>query len=106
MQVSVEHVGKLERKVTVRIPADAYEAQVRSRLAEVCRTVRLKGFRPGKVPVKVVEQRFGAQIRSDALSDLIGNTFREAVQKENLQPVAAPSIDTSGKPENGEIAYT
>ncbi len=106
MQVQLENTGKLERKLTVKFPAEQFESRVRERVTEMSRNVRLKGFRPGKVPVKVIEQRFGAQIRNDALSDLIGNTFREAVQKENLQPVAAPSIDTSGKPENGEIAYT
>ena len=106
MQVSLENVGKLERKLTVRFPADQYESRVRERIGEMSRNVRLKGFRPGKVPVKVIEQRFGAQIRGEALSDLVGSTFRDAVQQEKLQPVAQPSIDTSGKPENGEIAYT
>ncbi len=106
MQVSLESLGKLGRKLTVRFPAEQFESRVRERVSEMSRNVRLKGFRPGKVPAKVIEQRFGAQIRGEALSDLVGSTFREAVQKENLQPVAAPDIDTSGKPENGEIAYT
>jgi len=106
MQVQLENTGKLGRKLTVRFPAEQYESRVRERVTEMSRNVRLKGFRPGKVPPKVIEQRFGAQIRGEALSDLVGSTFREAVQKENLQPVAAPNIDTSGKPEGGEIAYT
>ena len=106
MQVQLENTGKLQRKLTVRFPAEQFESRVRERVTEMSRNVRLKGFRPGKVPPKVIEQRFGAQIRGEALSDLVGSTFREAVQKENLQPVAAPNIDTSGKPEGGEIAYT
>ncbi|HEX5305566.1 MAG TPA: trigger factor [Dyella sp.] len=106
MQVSVENVGKLERKLTVKIPADRYESQVSARIVEMGRTVRLKGFRPGKVPTAVIQQRFGPQVRSEVLSDLIGSTLREAFDKENLRPVANPSIDTTGKPENGEIAYT
>ncbi len=106
MQVQLENTGKLQRKLTVRFPAEQFESRVRERVTEMSRNVRLKGFRPGKVPAKVIEQRFGAQIRNDALSDLVGSTFREAVQKENLQPVAAPNIDTSGRPEDGEIAYT
>ncbi|SRR5579875_242155 len=106
MQVQLETLGKLERKLTVRFPAEQYESKVRERIAELGRSVRLKGFRPGKVPARVIEQRFGEQIRGEALSDLISRTFREAVQQENLQPVANPSIDTSGKPEGGEIAYT
>jgi trigger factor len=106
MQVSLENTGKLERKLTVRFPAEQFETKVRQRIAELGRSVRLKGFRPGKVPVKVIEQRFGEQVRGEALSDLISSTFREAVQQEKLQPVANPSIDTDGKPQDGEIAYT
>lgn len=106
MQFSVENVGKLERKLTVRFPADQLESQVSARIAEMGRTVRLKGFRPGKVPATVIQQRFGSQVRGEVLSDLIGSTLREAFEKENLRPVANPSIDTTGKPENGEIAYT
>ncbi len=106
MQVSVENVGKLERKLTVKFPAERYESQVSTRIAEMGRTVRLKGFRPGRVPATVIQQRFGAQVRGEVLSELIGSTLREAFDKENLRPVATPAIDTTGMPENGEIAYT
>ena len=106
MQVSVENVGKLERKLTVKFPAERFESQVTARIAEMGRTIRLKGFRPGKVPTTVIQQRFGAQVRGEVLSDLIGSTLREAVEQENLRPIANPSIDTTGQPENGEIAYT
>jgi trigger factor len=106
MQVSVENVGKLERKLTVKFPAERFESQVSARIAEMGRTVRLKGFRPGKVPTTVIQQRFGAQVRGEVLSDLIGSTLREAVNQENLRPVANPSVDTTGQPENGEITYT
>lgn len=106
MQVSVENTGTLGRKLTVRFPAERYETQVSARIAELGRTVRLKGFRPGKVPATVIKQRFGEQVRGEVLSDLIGSTLREAVTQEKLQPVANPAIDTTGKAENGEIAYT
>jgi trigger factor len=106
MQVSVENVGKLERKLTVKFPAERFESQVSARIAEMGRTVRLKGFRPGKVPTAVIQQRFGDQVRGEVLSDLIGSTLREAVTQENLRPIANPSIDTTGRPEAGEIAYT
>ena len=106
MQVSVESVGKLERKLTVKFPAERFESQVSQRIAEMGRTVRLKGFRPGKVPTTVIQQRFGAQVRGEVLSDLIGSTMREAFAQEKLQPVANPAINTTGLPENGEIAYT
>ncbi len=106
MQVSVENVGKLGRKVTVRVPAQALEDTVRSRLQEMGRTARLKGFRPGKIPGRVIEQRFGAQVRNEALSELIGSKFQEAVSQEKLRPAVQPSIATSGRPENGEIEFT
>ncbi|MDF4003111.1 trigger factor [Luteibacter sp. PPL552] len=106
MQVSVENVGKLGRKLTVKFPAERLEAQVSERIAEMGRTVRLKGFRPGKVPTNVIKQRFGAQVRGEALSELIGSTLRDAVTQEKLQPIANPSVDTTGHPVDGEIAYT
>jgi trigger factor len=106
MQVSVENIGTLERKLTVKFPAERFETQVSARIAEMGRTVRLKGFRPGKVPTTVIKQRFGEQVRGEVLSDLIGSTLREAVEQEKLQPIANPAINTTGRPENGEIAYT
>ena len=106
MQVSIENTGALERKLTVRVPADAYESQVRSRIAEAGRTVRLKGFRPGKVPVKVIEQRFGAQIRGEAMSELVRSSFQQAIDEQKLRPAVAPSIATSGTPVDGQIEYT
>jgi trigger factor len=106
MQVSVESVGKLERKLTVKFPADQLESQVGERIAQMGRSVRLKGFRPGKVPTSVIKQRFGAQVRGEVLSELIGNNLRQAVEQEQLRPVASPSIDTTGEPQDGEIAFT
>ena len=66
MQVSIETVGKLGRKLTVRLPAQELEDKVRSRIQETGRSARLKGFRPGKVPTKVIEQRFGRHASIDA----------------------------------------
>jgi len=106
MQVSIENVGALERKLTVRVPADAYESQVRTRIAEAGRTVRLKGFRPGKVPVKVIEQRFGAQIRGEAMSELVRTSFQQAIEEQKLRPAVSPSISTTGTPVDGQIEYT
>lgn len=105
MQVSIENVGNLGRKLTVRIPAARLEDTVRNRVQEMGRNARIKGFRPGKVPTKVIEQRFGARIRGEALSELIGSSFQEAVSTEKLRPAMQPSISTSGKPDNGEIEY-
>ncbi|HEX7339749.1 MAG TPA: trigger factor [Rhodanobacteraceae bacterium] len=106
MQVSVENVGTLGRKLTVKLSAEQLDSNVSARITELGRTVRLKGFRPGRVPVQVVKQRFGEQVRGEALSQMIGESLREAFEQEKLQPVAQPVIDTTGTPDNGEIAYT
>ena len=106
MQVSIENVGKLGRKLTVRLPAQGLEDKVRTRIQEMGRSARIKGFRPGKVPTKVIEQRFGRQIRDEALSEMIGSSFQEAVSQEKLRPAVQPAISTTGTPTNGEIEYT
>jgi trigger factor len=105
MQVSVENVGKLARKLTVSVPSDRLDASVHARLRELGQNVRLKGFRPGKVPAKVIEQRYGKQVRSEAMGELIRESFNEAVQQEKLRPAVQPSIETSGQPVDGEIQY-
>lgn len=105
MQVSVEHVSKLERKLTVSVPSDKLESQINERLRDMSRTVRLNGFRRGKVPASVIEQRFGAQVRNDALSAVVGESFNAALKQENLRPAVPPSIETLGKPENGELRF-
>ena len=106
MQVSVENTGTLGRKLTLKIPAERLDSQVQERITQLGRTVRLKGFRPGRVPPQVIKQRFGAQVRGEALSDMIGESLREAFEQEKLQPVAQPTVDTTGEAEDGEIACT
>ncbi len=105
MQVSVETLGTLGRKLTVSVPSDQLETTIRQRLGELSRTVRLKGFRPGKVPGKVIEQRYGAQVRNEAVGDLIQRSFNQAVQQEKLRPAVQPQIETTGVPENGQFQY-
>lgn len=106
MQVSVENVGTLGRKLTISVPADQLESNIRQRLSQLSRTVRLKGFRPGKVPGKVIEQRYGAQVRNEAIGELIQRSFSEAVQQEKLRPAVQPAIETTGVPVDGEFTYT
>lgn len=106
MQVSIENVGTLGRKLTVRLPADQLEESVRSRVQEMGRTTRIRGFRPGKVPARVIEQRFGGQIRGEALSELIRDSYQKAVEQEKLQPAVQPAIDTTGEAQDGHIEYT
>lgn len=105
MQVSVENTGKLERKLTVRMPSERVEMRVQERMREMSRTVRMKGFRPGKIPPKIIEQRFGAQVRNEVMGDVIGSTFQQAVADQKLRPAMAPRISTT-PPKDGEMEYT
>jgi trigger factor len=93
MQVSVEAIGTLERRMEVQVPAERIEKAVDERLQKLSRTVRLKGFRPGKVPVKVVRQQFGEQVRQEVLGDVVQKSFNEAVVQENLTPAGGPKIE-------------
>ncbi len=106
MQVSLENIGNLERRLTVSFPSKDLDGRVHKRLQELSHSVRLKGFRPGRVPMKVIEQRYGDQVRGEELSEIIRHTFDQAVTEQKLRPVSSPAIDTDGNAKDGEIAYS
>ena len=106
MQVSVESVGNLERRMTLRLPAERIEDQIGGRLREIARTARIKGFRPGKIPAKVIEQRFGGQVRNEAYGDLIRESLGEAIAKENLRVAGNPEVKAEPAGDAGEIRYS
>jgi trigger factor len=105
MQVSVETTGVLERRMEVQVPAERIEKAVDERLQKLSRTVRLKGFRPGKVPVKVVRQQFGQQVRQEVLGDVMQSSFNEAVVQEKLVPAAGPRIEPLNLEQGGDLKY-
>jgi len=105
MQVSVESTGTLERKLRVELPAERIQQEVDSRLQSVGRTAKIKGFRPGKVPAKVVRQRYGKQIRQEVLSELMQKSYSDAVMQENLNPAGAPQIEPETDDEDKAFAY-
>ena len=104
-QVSVESVGNLERRITLKVPAGDVENQVGGRLREIARTARIKGFRPGKVPTSVVQQRFGQQVRAEVLDGLLRKGFDEAVRANELQIAGNPRIEPAGDQDAAELAY-
>ncbi|WP_026287455.1 trigger factor [Thioalkalivibrio sp. ALJ24] len=101
MQVSVEATGSLDRKMTVQVPSERVDNEVDNRLKNLARRVRLDGFRPGKVPLKVVRQRYGAGVYQEVLSEVLQESYREAVQQEGLEPAGSPSIEPKSV-ENGQ----
>ncbi len=105
MMVTVESTGTLERRMRVELPAERIEKEVDSRLKSVGRTAKIKGFRPGKVPPKVVKQRYGKQIRQEVLSDLMQKSYSDAVTQENLQPAGGPRIEPDVAKDTKNFAY-
>jgi trigger factor len=105
MQVSIETTSGLERRLTVGVPADRVDSEVNQRLQEAAKTIRLDGFRPGKVPMRVVRQRFGADVRQEVLGEIMSQSFYEAVNQENLKPAGQPSIEPKTLEEGKDIEF-
>lgn len=105
MQVSVEATGGLERRITVQVPEERIEKEVEGRLQRLARTAKLKGFRPGKVPMNVVKSHYGAQVRQEVMGDVIQSSFYEAVVKENLRPAGLPTIEPKSFGEGKSLEY-
>jgi trigger factor len=93
MQVSVETTSGLERRLTIAIPAGDIQKEVDKRIQKAAPNVKLDGFRQGKVPVKVVRQRFGDSIRQEVLGEMMSSSFQEAVSQEKLRPAGQPSVE-------------
>lgn len=106
MQVSVENTGSLERKVRVEVPADRITTEVSDRLQKLTKTTKVQGFRPGKVPLKVVQGRYGAQVRKEVVGELVQSSFYEAITQENLKPAGPPQIDELNDESGKDLAYT
>ena len=92
-EVSVESSAGLERKLKIRVPSAEIEREIASRLAKVGKTAKLKGFRPGKVPEKVVRQYYGGQVRDEVLSDVIRSGYSQAIADQKLNPAGGPRIE-------------
>ncbi len=105
MAVQVETLEKLERRITLSLPAATIASEVESRLRRLSRTVKADGFRPGKVPMSVVSQRYGYSVHSEVLNDKVGQVFSEAVNEAKLRVAGPPRItEKEGAPE-GEVAF-
>ncbi|MDY6980685.1 MAG: trigger factor [Pseudomonadota bacterium] len=106
MQVSVEATGGLERRMTVNVDEERIASAVDDRLKNMTQTVKLKGFRKGKVPFKVVKQHYGKQVRDEVVGEVVQSTFYEAVSQEKLQPAGNPNFDDLKNEPGQGLAYT
>jgi trigger factor len=106
MRVSIETTSGLERRLTVGVPSDRVDGAVEKKLRDAARNVRLPGFRPGKVPMKVMQQRFGAGVRQEVIGEVISQSFQEAVISENLRPAGQPRIEAKNFEAGKDVEYT
>jgi trigger factor len=90
---NVETLQGLERRVSMKLPSDDIERQVDERLKKLARNIRMPGFRPGKVPMKLVSQTYGPQVRSEVLTDAVQKSFNDAVKEANLKVAGYPRIE-------------
>lgn len=105
MQVSVENTSALERRMTIGVPAERIETEVNKRLQQTARRAKVPGFRPGKVPMSVIRQRYEASARQEALGDLIQETFYEAVVEQKLNPAGAPAVEPKVFEKGKDLEY-
>ncbi|MGZ5241381.1 MAG: trigger factor [Caldimonas sp.] len=105
MAVHVETLDKLERRITLSLPAATIANEVASRLRRLSRTVKADGFRPGKVPLSVVSQRYGYSVHSEVLNDKVGQVFSEAVNEAKLRVAGPPRITEKAEAPEGEVAF-
>lgn len=107
MQVSVEKLEGLQRRMTVQVPAQEIDREIQSRLLSLSRRVKLDGFRPGKAPLKIVKRFYGTQVRQEVLGEVLQSSLRDALTRENLKPVGGPKIEAKNLgDESGDMEYS
>ncbi len=105
MAVTVETLEKLERKITLTLPVGAIQTEVDSRLRKLARTVKMDGFRPGKVPMNVVAQRYGYSVHYEVMNDKVGQAFASAANEADLRVAGQPRITESETSPEGQMAF-
>lgn len=105
MAVTVETLEKLERKMTLTLPVDVIQTEVNNRLRKLARTVRMDGFRPGKVPMNVVSQRYGYSVHYEVMNDKVGEAFFTAANEAKLRVAGQPRISENEKHPEGQMSF-
>ncbi|MBI2768692.1 MAG: trigger factor [Burkholderiales bacterium] len=105
MAVNVETLEKLERKMTLTLPVGVIQSEVDSRLKRLARTVKMDGFRPGKVPMNVVAQRYGYSVHYEVMNDKVGEAFAQAANEAKLRVAGQPRITEKEEAPEGELAF-
>jgi trigger factor len=105
MAVNVETLDKLERKITLTLPVNVIQSEVDSRLKRLARTVKMDGFRPGKVPMNVVAQRYGYSVHYEVMNDKVGEAFAQAANEAKLRVAGQPKITENEQAPEGQLAF-
>jgi len=105
MQVSIEPLEGLQRKMTISLPAEQVDSAIDKKLKEISRNIRLDGFRPGKVPVGIVRQKYGAAVREEVIGELIESSYREAVVRESVRPAGPPTIEPIDSEDKTSLSF-
>jgi trigger factor len=105
MQTNLETIGQLERRLSVAVPVAAIETEIGKRLARLAKTVKVAGFRPGKVPMKMVAQQYGPQVRSEVIGDAVQTSFAEAMRGQNLRIAGYPRIEPKEASTDGQLEF-
>ena len=106
MQVSIESSKGLERQVKVVVPAEKIDSEVLQRLQKATKTVNIKGFRKGKVPLNVVKQQYGKAVRQEVMGEVVNSSFYDAIKQEDLKPVGQPKIEGIVDNDGQDLEYT
>ena len=106
MQSNQQPANPLERRIDMAVPMAEIEKQVEQRLKKMARTVKMSGFRPGKVPFKMVQQHYGDQARSEAIGEAVEKAFGEAVRSQNLRVAGYPRIEPKGGEDQGQLEFS
>ena len=105
MAANIEILEKLERKMTLVLPVETIRGEVEARLRKLARTVRMDGFRPGKVPLNIVSQRYGYSVQYEVINDKVGEIFYKEAQKANLRVAGQPAITEKSDPPEGQLMF-
>jgi len=105
MAVTVETLAKLERRITLLIPATELNSEIETRLKKLSRTVKADGFRPGKVPMSVVAQRYGYSVQSEVMNDKLGQAFSDATGQAQLRVAGLPTVTQKDESPEGQLAF-
>src|SRR3989449_854389 len=105
MAVTVETLEKLERKMTLTLPVNTIQSEVDTRLKKLARTVKMDGFRPGKVPMNVVAQRYGYSVHYEVMNDKVGEAFAQAANEAKLRVAGQPKITEKEESPEGQLAF-